>query len=102
MIGIDIPTNTNMSYYYLGLEYSAHASFSKPIPVTITQIGPRDFQASFVEAKMAMSGTDPTDAYESLVAFVLDAVEDLVKEEDNLGLGPREQLRVLRKYMVGL
>ena len=95
-------TNTNGAYYHFSLEYSARESFSTPIPVTITKTGYRDFQASFIEANMAMSGTDPADAYESLIAFVLDMAEDLVKEEGNLGLGPREQLRVLRKYMAGI
>ena len=71
----------------------------KPIPVRIKRIGPLDFEASFREANIAMSGSDSQDAYEALVADILETFEVLTAEQ-TLGPDAAEQLRILSTYVV--
>ena len=71
----------------------------QPIPVRIKRIGHRDFEASFREANIAMSGSDSQDAYEALVADVLETF-DVLTAEQTLGPDAAEQLRILRTYIV--
>ena len=67
--------------------------------VQITRIGAGNFEASFREAKIAISGTDRDDAYQALVAEILDTL-DILAEERNLIPRATEQLEILRKYIV--
>ncbi len=71
----------------------------RPFCVQITRIGVANFEASFREANVAISGTDRDDAYQALVAEILDTFDILAEEGD---LIPRavEQLEILRKYIV--
>ncbi len=67
--------------------------------VQITRIGVGNFEASFREANIAISGTDRDDAYQALVAEILDTF-DILAEERNLIPRAVEQLEILRKYIV--
>ena len=75
-------------------------SVLRPIPVEIKRIGPADYEASFSEANIAMSGTSGQDAYRALVADILDTFDTLRAEED-LGPGATEQLHILNTYIGG-
>ena len=70
----------------------------QPIPVRIKRIGNRDFEASFREANIAMSGSDSQDAYEALVADILETF-DVLTAEQALGPDAADQLRILRTYI---
>ncbi len=67
----------------------------QPIPVKICRVGIGDCEASFHEANIAMSGSDSNDAFQALVAEILDTFDALPKEQ-NLGPDAAEQLRFLR------
>ena len=71
----------------------------KPIPVRIKRIGHLDLEASFREANIAMSGSDSQDAYEALVADILETF-DVLTAEQTLGPDAAEQLRILSTYIV--
>ena len=68
------------------------------LPVKITRIGAGNFEASFREANIAISGTDSDDAYQALVAEILDTLDTLV-EEPNLIPRAARQLQILREYI---
>ena len=70
----------------------------QPIPVEIQEIAPEDFLASFREANIAISGSDNDDAYQALVAEILDTFDVLI-EERNLGPDAAEKLRTLSTYI---
>lgn len=72
----------------------------QPIPVKIERIEDNDSLASFEEANIAMSGETEQEAFQNLVAAVLDSFEDFSGEEASLGPEPARQLRVLRRYLV--
>ena len=69
------------------------------IPVEIRRVGIGDFEASFREANIAMSGRDQDDAYQALVAEILETF-DVLFTEQNLGPDATEQRRILRTYIV--
>ena len=71
----------------------------QPIPVDIRRIGDEDFLARFHEANIAIGGRDPQDAYQGLVAYILDTFEAL-NNEARLGPDAMAQLEVLRTYIV--
>ena len=71
----------------------------QPIPVEIRRVEPGDFLASFREANVAISGSDNNDAFQALVAEILDTY-DVLTEERNLGPDAAEQLRILNTYIV--
>ncbi|MDE0103671.1 MAG: hypothetical protein OXN89_14945 [Bryobacterales bacterium] len=71
----------------------------RPFTVKITRIGMGNFEASFREGNIAMSGTDRDDAFQSLVAEILDTL-DILREEQDLIPSAARQLQVLRKYIV--
>jgi hypothetical protein len=71
----------------------------QPIPVEIRRVGIGDFEASFREANIAISGSDSDDAYQALVAEILDTFDGLT-EDKNLGISAAEQLRILKTYIV--
>ena len=71
----------------------------QPIPVEIRRVEPGDFLALFREANIAMSGSDNNDAFQALVAEILDTFDVLV-EERNLGPDAAEQLWILNTYIV--
>ena len=68
------------------------------IPVTVRSIGANEFEASFLEANIAISGTDGNDAIEALAAEILDTFDVLFNEYD-LGPDAAEQRRVLGTYI---
>ena len=69
------------------------------IPVEIRRVGIGDFEASFREANIAISGSDQNDAYQALVAEILDTFDVLLSEQ-NLGPDAAEQRRLLNAYIV--
>ncbi len=69
------------------------------IPVKIERDPEIGWAAWFEEAQIAMPGTDPVDAKQALEDSIVDAFEDLNKEEEDLGPLPLKQLRVLRYYV---
>lgn len=71
----------------------------RPFSVRVTRIGIGNFEASFREGNIAISGTDRDDAYQALVAEILDTL-DILTEEPNLIPSAVRQLQVLRKYIV--
>lgn len=68
------------------------------IPVTVRRVGANEFEASFGEANIAISGTDSKDAVEALAAEILDTFDVLFSEYD-LGPDAAEQRRVLGTYV---
>ncbi len=74
--------------------YRVHQPFS----IKITRIGVGNFEASFREANIAISGIDRDDAYQALVAEILDTLDTLV-EEPNLIPRAAKQLHILREYI---
>lgn len=70
----------------------------QPIPLEIKRVGIGDFEASFREANIAMSGSDSHDAFQALVAEILDTF-DLLLSEPSLGPDAAEQLQILRTYI---
>ena len=71
----------------------------QPIPVEIQEVATEDFLASFREANIAISGSDSDDAYQALVAEILETFDVLI-EERNLGPDAAEKLRLLSTYIV--
>ena len=71
----------------------------RPIPAQISEVGPATFEASFAAANIAMVGTDTDDAYQGLVAQVLDTFDGFAEAEPHLGRSAAEELRVLRTYV---
>lgn len=69
-----------------------------PIPVTIELVEDATYLARFDEANIAITGTDKQDAYQSLVAEVLDTF-DMLATEANLAPAAAAQLAVLRAYI---
>jgi hypothetical protein len=69
-----------------------------PISVTIQRIDDRTFEASFDGANIAITGEDAQDAYQSLVAEILDTFDTLIAEP-NLGRDAATQLEVLRRHI---
>ncbi len=72
----------------------------EPIPVNIERLGVNDCIARFEEANVAMSGETEQEAFQNLIAEILDAFEALSGEANNLGLEPARQLGVLNKYVL--
>ena len=56
-------------------------------------------EASFRETNIAISGSDQDDAYQALVAEILETFDVLLTEQ-NLGPDATEQRRILRTYIV--
>ena len=71
----------------------------KPIPIDIRRIGDGNFLASFQEANIAIGGLDSQDAYQGLVAEILNTF-DTLNGEASLGPDAAAQLEVLRSYIV--
>ena len=71
----------------------------QPIPVEIRRVGIGDFEASFRKANIAMSGSDRDDAFQALVAEILETFDVLLREQ-NLGPDAAMQRRILRTYIV--
>ena len=71
----------------------------QPIPVEIRRVGIGDFEASFREANIAMSGSDSDDAFQALVAEILETF-DVLMSERRLGPDAAEQRRILSAYIV--
>ena len=69
------------------------------IPVEIRRVGIGDFEAAFREANIAISGRDQDDAYQALVAEILETFDVLLTEQ-NLGPDATEQRQILRTYIV--
>lgn len=69
------------------------------IPVEIRRVGIGDFEASFREANIAISGNDRDDAFQALVAEILETFDVLLGEQ-NLGPDAAEQRQILRAYIV--
>jgi hypothetical protein len=70
----------------------------RPVPVEIRRVDLGDFEASFRAANIAISGTDRDDAYQALVAEILDTFDVLLREE-SLGPDAAEQRRILLTYI---
>jgi hypothetical protein len=70
-----------------------------PIPYTIERVGDVDFVASIEDANITIGGTSWHDAYQALVADLLDTFDALGAEQ---GLGPEAttQLATLNTYLV--
>ena len=70
----------------------------RPIPYKIEKIHDGNYQASFREANIAIGGVDEQDAYQSLVAEILDTFDTLT-DEPLLVPDLILQLQVLRTYI---
>lgn len=69
-----------------------------PIPYRIEKIADDNYQASFDEGNIAIGGRDPQDAYQSLVAEILDTF-DVLEAEPTLSQDAEAQFRLLRTYI---
>ena len=72
----------------------------RPIPVGIQRVGFGDYEASFREANIAMSGSDHDDALQALKAEILETC-DVLSSERKLGLDAARQRQILCAYIVG-
>ena len=70
----------------------------QPVPVEIRRVATGDFEASFREANIAMSGSDSNDALQALAAEILETFDVLLSEQ-NLGPDAAEQRRLLCTYI---
>ena len=70
----------------------------KTIIVEIRKIGPGDYEAAFKNANIAICGISSRDAYQALVATILDTF-DVLTAEPRLSPRSARQLRVLRTYI---
>lgn len=70
----------------------------QPIPVEIRRVRIGDFEASFRAANIAMSGSDRSDAFQALIAEILETFDVLLSEQ-NLGPDAAEQRRLLHTYI---
>ena len=68
------------------------------IPVELRRVESGDFEASFQEANIAMSGSDSSDALQALAAEILETFDVLVREQ-NLGPDAAEQRQILRTHI---
>lgn len=71
----------------------------EPIPVKIETVGDGDYIASFDEANIAISGETYQEAFQNLIAEILNSFENFIREEGNLGPEPSRQLRILKRYL---
>ena len=71
----------------------------QPIAVEIRRVGIGDYEASFREANIAMSGDDLNDAFQALVVEILETLDVLLREQ-NLGPDAADQRRILDTYIV--
>ena len=71
----------------------------QPIPVEIRRVGIGDFEASFREANIAMSGSDSNDALQALVAEILETFDVLLRER-NMVPDAVVQRQILSTYIV--
>ena len=71
----------------------------QPIPVEIRRVGIGDFEASFREANVAMSGSDSNDALQALVAEILETFDVLLRER-NMVPAAVVQRQILSTYIV--
>ena len=71
----------------------------QPIPVEIRRVGIGDFEASFREANIAMSGSDSNDALQALVAEILETFDVLLREQ-NMVPDAVVQRQILSTYIV--
>jgi hypothetical protein len=55
--------------------------------------------ASFTQANIAISGITKSDAREALIDEILDAYDDWTEDESSLGIGPRQQLTILKNHI---
>jgi hypothetical protein len=95
-------TKENALYGKPTLEYISRIEgyrVLRPIPVTYEEMSDTDVQASFEAANIAISGNSRQDAYQALIEEILTAFDDWSADESALGLGPRQQLAVLRNYI---
>jgi hypothetical protein len=72
----------------------------KPIPYTVTRVDDGDYIAKFNVANIGSGGTDAHDAYQALIAAVLDTFDILRAEQDHLGDDAAAQLETLNAYLV--
>ena len=71
----------------------------QPIHYRIERIAEGDYLATFAEGNIGIGGVDPQDAYQGLVAEILDTF-DALGNEDALSPAATAQLQVLRTYLV--
>ncbi len=71
----------------------------QPIPVEIRRVGIGDFEASFREANIAMSGSDSNDALQALVAEILETFDVLLRQR-NMVPDAVVQRQILSTYIV--
>jgi hypothetical protein len=71
----------------------------RPIPYRIVRQENGEFLAQFTEANIAITGTDQHDAYQSLIAEILDTY-DVLTSEQQLSPAAAEQMATLRTYLV--
>ena len=72
----------------------------QPIPYTIERIDDADFIASVESLNVATGGTDWHDAYQALVAALLDTFDALRTELNPVGQDAASQLAAFNAYLV--
>ncbi len=93
-------TNSILPHEYYWIEDLREDEYRvlQPIRVRVKRIGLGNFEASFPEANISISGIHSDDAYQALVAEILDTF-DILNEEAVLGPAASDQLRILRTYI---
>ena len=102
----DLLWKTALDYWnQQGVEYSfideleAGYEVRQPIIAKIERIGEGNYLATFDEAGIGIGGVDSQDAYQALVAEILDTYDSLT-EEPVLSPGAAEQLAILQAFIV--
>jgi len=72
----------------------------QPIPYQIERVAPDDYLASFPDGNIAIGGEDASEAYQGLIAEILDTFDVLTAPRANLSPAAEAQLAVLRQYIV--
>lgn len=84
---------------FIHISPDARYSLLQPIPVRLEPDEDGEWVASFEEANINMSGSDPEDARQALADDIVEAFALFLAEEETLGPGPEKQLAVLRQYL---
>ena len=72
----------------------------RPIPYEMERTDDNEFVACVADVNIAISGADKQDAYQSLVAEILDTFDTLTQDEEHLGADAAAQLALLKTYIV--
>ena len=75
-------------------DFPAQYQLLKPVPVEIEQFGGRSYVATFKEANISMTGTDPQNAKDELADTIIDFFETF-RDDPKF----KDDLNIVRSYI---